>query len=199
MREKSIVLLSGGLDSAVNFKKAHDETDIALVLTFDYGQESAVREIEAAGGIAREYGVPFRSIALEWMRDIDKGLTAGNIPDYDPSLLDDMTYAAGAAKAVWVPNRNGAMINIAASFAEALEADYIVVGFNKEEGATFPDNTPEYIEQVNRDRRSARAFVELLSRRRTDVREMRIVQTAETRARGDRVYGRIPQGSPERI
>ena len=150
MREKSIVLLSGGLDSAVNFKKAHDETDIALVLTFDYGQESAVREIEAAGGIAREYGVPFRSIALEWMRDIDKGLTAGNIPDYDPSLLDDMTYAAGAAKAVWVPNRNGAMINIAASFAEALEADYIVVGFNKEEGATFPDNTPEYIEQVNR-------------------------------------------------
>ena len=150
MREKSVVLLSGGLDSVVNFKKALDISDIALVLNFDYGQRSAYRETEAARNIAVKYGVPFRSLPLSWMSDIDKGLTAGEIPDYDPAQLDNLDYANRSAKAVWVPNRNGVMINIAAAFAEALNARNIVVGFNKEEGATFPDNTPEYLARVNK-------------------------------------------------
>ncbi|OHD56237.1 MAG: 7-cyano-7-deazaguanine synthase QueC [Spirochaetes bacterium GWF1_51_8] len=150
MREKSVVLLSGGLDSVVNFKKAFDDTDIALVLNFDYGQQAAVMETTASRDIANAHSAPFRSIPLRWMTDIDKGLTSGDIPDYDPAQLDNLDYANKTAKAVWVPNRNGVMINIAASFAEALGARNIVVGFNKEEGATFPDNTPEYLMRVNR-------------------------------------------------
>jgi len=51
---------------------------------------------------------------------------------------------------VWVPNRNGVFINIAASFAEALGCDTIVVGFDAEEAATFPDNSREYVEAANK-------------------------------------------------
>jgi 7-cyano-7-deazaguanine synthase len=49
-----------------------------------------------------------------------------------------------SAAAVWVPNRNGVFINIAAAFAESLGCEAVVCGFNAEEGQTFPDNTAEY-------------------------------------------------------
>ena len=50
----AVVLLSGGLDSAVNLKQALDETGVALALTFDYGQRAAAREAAAAALMCRE-------------------------------------------------------------------------------------------------------------------------------------------------
>ena len=50
---------------------------------------------------------------------------------------------------VWVPNRNGLLIAVAAAFAEARAARAVVVGFNREEGATFPDNTEQFVERTN--------------------------------------------------
>jgi 7-cyano-7-deazaguanine synthase len=40
-------------------------------------------------------------------------------------------------------------VHVAASFAERLRAEQVVVGFNVEEAATFPDNSVEYINRVN--------------------------------------------------
>jgi 7-cyano-7-deazaguanine synthase len=51
---------------------------------------------------------------------------------------------------VWVPNRNGVLINTAAAFAERLGAERVVVGFNREEAATFPDNSADYLERASR-------------------------------------------------
>jgi 7-cyano-7-deazaguanine synthase len=50
---------------------------------------------------------------------------------------------------VWVPNRNGLLVNVAAAFAEALGCARVVVGFNAEEGETFPDNTAAFVETCN--------------------------------------------------
>ncbi|MCB0386643.1 MAG: 7-cyano-7-deazaguanine synthase, partial [Bdellovibrionales bacterium] len=50
------------------------------------------------------------------------------------------------AKAVWVPNRNGIFLNIAAAFAEGLGARIVLAGFNLEEAQTFPDNSQEYLD-----------------------------------------------------
>lgn len=149
MRENSIVLLSGGLDSVVNLKRAIDETKIELVLTFDYGQKASRREIEAASLIAGKYGLPHRVMKLDYLTELDSGLTRGEIPVFDRSKLDNYSYSVQTAKAVWVPNRNGLFINIAAAFADKLGISKIIVGFNREEGATFPDNTPEFIDKIN--------------------------------------------------
>jgi 7-cyano-7-deazaguanine synthase len=54
------------------------------------------------------------------------------------------------AQAVWIPNRNGLLLNVAACYAEGLHARRIVVGFNREEAATFPDNSAEFVAAVNR-------------------------------------------------
>jgi len=147
-RKRSIVLLSGGLDSLVSFKKAYDETKILLVLTFDYGQRSSKMEVEAARKCCLKYNIPFLKVSLPWLKKITKSpLIRGcslppqiSLPD-----LSQQGKMKKLAKVVWVPNRNSLFINIAASYAEALDADFIITGFNAEEGRSFPDNSREFV------------------------------------------------------
>src|SRR3989338_4940917 len=149
---KSIVLLSSGLDSTVNFCKALRETRIIKALTFDYGQRAAQREIESAQKICARYSVPHEVIQLGWFSQITKTAlvnTNQKLPQLKTSELDDKEKTQISARQVWVPNRNGVFINIAASFAESLGAEAIVVGFNAEEAATFPDNSAIFVEKIN--------------------------------------------------
>ncbi len=149
----SIVLLSSGLDSAVAFKMALDAFGVDLALTFDYGQRAADMEIESARMICERFGVRHEVLEVPWMEDVT--LTAlvnrgESVPTPSEADLDEIRgRAKETAHAVWVPNRNGAFINIAGCFADALKVDTIVCGFNAEEGATFPDNTPQFVEAVN--------------------------------------------------
>jgi 7-cyano-7-deazaguanine synthase len=142
----AVVLLSGGLDSTVAFKAALDRSGVLLAITFDYGQRAARREVAAAAAIAARFGVEHRAIALPWLgEETSTALVDRKKEVPRPAANDlDSERARETAAAVWVPNRNGVMINIAAAFAEARGADRVVVGFNREEGATFPDNTEDY-------------------------------------------------------
>ncbi len=67
--------------------------------------------------------------------------------DIDETAPAEITEAS--AKAVWVPNRNGVMLNIAGAFAESRECDYLLVGFNGEEAVTFPDNSLAYVQAMD--------------------------------------------------
>ena len=67
-----------------------------------------------------------------------------------PTITRDALDAdATTAPDVWIPNRNGVFLNVAAAFAESLGADTIVTGFNAEEAAAFPDNSTQFIEACN--------------------------------------------------
>jgi len=144
----AVVLLSGGLDSAFNLKRAADEIGVALALTFDYGQRAAAREMGAAAAMSAAVGAPHRAISLPWLGEICRTAlvsAAFEVPVVRPEQLDEARVKEGeTARAVWVPNRNGVFVNIAAAFAESLGAELVVAGFNAEEAATFPDNTAEF-------------------------------------------------------
>lgn len=150
----SIVLLSSGLDSAVAFKMALDGSGVDLALTFDYGQRAAEKEIDCAGRICRRFGVRHEVIEVPWMEDLTSTALVNRgeaVPTPTEAELDEIKgKALETARAVWVPNRNGALINIAGCFADALKVETIVCGFNAEEGATFPDNTPAFVEAINK-------------------------------------------------
>ncbi|MDR1167844.1 MAG: 7-cyano-7-deazaguanine synthase QueC [Heliobacteriaceae bacterium] len=138
---KSIVLLSGGLDSLVSLGLAKDEFNVRLALTFDYGQKSSLREIEASRKICTHYGIEHKIIKQDWLREITH-----------TALVSSAGIPCGIqenSKTVWVPNRNGLFLNIAASFADSYDFDYIIIGANKEEGQTFPDNTEEFVKRIN--------------------------------------------------
>lgn len=148
---KSIVLLSGGLDSSVSLAQALRETDVALSLTFDYGQKSAYKEKEAAADLSSYYSISHRVLELNFLKEITRTTLVSNedLPEPGFSDLDDHDKSGASAALVWVPNRNGLFINIAASFAEAYKCDIIVTGFNREEAATFPDNSQDFVSAAN--------------------------------------------------
>lgn len=148
---KSVVLLSSGLDSVVSFKRALDEGGVELAITFDYGQKAASKEIETAEKLCRRYHVRHMVMDLPWLKEItNTGLVKGEVPEPKEHELDDVAKCEKTALQVWVPNRNGLFLNIAACYADAFGYDRIVCGFNAEEGVTFPDNTPEFAAAVDR-------------------------------------------------
>lgn len=145
---KSIILLSGGLDSLVSLGLKINELNITTALTFDYGQKSAAKEIEASKKICEYYKIDHKVIKLDFLKEITRTALVSDNEVPTGKELEDETQSA---KAVWVPNRNGLFLNIAGSFAESYDFDYILIGANKEEGQTFPDNTQEFINSVNQE------------------------------------------------
>ena len=151
MTKKAIILLSGGLDSVCSLAAIKDDYDIEMALTFDYGQKAAEKEIKAAKNICDFYGIQHRVIPLNWLEIITQTSLVANtdVPLLDETELDDISTTTKTMDSVWVPNRNGLFINIAASFADSFNYDAIIFGANKEEGTTFKDNTSDFVEAIN--------------------------------------------------
>lgn len=143
---KSIILLSGGLDSLVSLGLAKSKYNISLALTFDYGQKSVAKEIEASKAICEYYGIEHKVMELDWLKSITHTslVSEKNVP-----TGQELKNPVNSMKSVWVPNRNALFLNIAGSFADGENYDYIIIGANKEEGQTFPDNTQQFIDRVN--------------------------------------------------
>lgn len=143
---KSIILLSGGLDSLVSLGLAKEKFGVSLALTFDYGQKSAQQEIETSRAICDYYRIEHKVIKLDWLKSVTH---TSLVSDNDVPVGKELDNPVNSMKSVWVPNRNGLFLNIAGSFADGENYDYILIGANKEEGQTFPDNTQEFIDRVN--------------------------------------------------
>lgn len=154
---RAVGLLSGGLDSTVAVALARRDGEVVLALTVDYGQRAAAREVEAARRVATALAIPHRVVALPFFGELAREAGGGALldasrplPRPDRATLDRGGAAvADSADRVWVPNRNGVLIEVAAAFAEALGADTVLAGFNREEAATFPDNSQEYLDALN--------------------------------------------------
>jgi 7-cyano-7-deazaguanine synthase len=132
---KAIALLSGGLDSVVSMLLAREKAEIVLALTIDYGQKARINEIRSSASFCSLYGIKHQVVELPFMLEMKSGII-------ESSGLDDSSP--------WVPNRNGLIINLAACYAENLKADWVICGFNREEGVDFPDNTQEFVEAISR-------------------------------------------------
>lgn len=141
---KGIILLSGGLDSLVSLGLGMEKYGISLALTFDYGQKALEQEISTSKNICDYYKIEHKIIKLDWLKNVTHTALVE-----DKELPEGIDNPEDSAKSVWVPNRNGLFLNIAGSFADGNDYDYIIIGANKEEGQTFPDNTQEFIDMVN--------------------------------------------------
>ena len=148
--KKAISVLSGGLDCTVAtsiFSKYYE----IHAITFDYGQKAFKRELRASKEICNKMGWTHDVIELPWLAQISNSSlnTDEEIPELSDEDLDDLDKSQESASSVWVPARNTVFTSIALSYAESLDAEAIIVGWNGEEGATFPDNSKEYMEKFN--------------------------------------------------
>ncbi len=148
--KKAISVLSGGLDCTVATSVYSKEYEIHAI-TFNYGQKSFERELEAARKICTEMNWSHEVIDLPWLSKISTSSlnTSEEIPEVSIDDLDDLDKSRETASSVWVPARNMVFTSIAVSYAEALGAEIIIVGWDAEEAATFPDNSKEFLDTFN--------------------------------------------------
>ncbi|MGD9141985.1 MAG: 7-cyano-7-deazaguanine synthase QueC [bacterium] len=146
---KAVVLLSGGLDSIVNFKCALDEGEILKALTCNYGQVAFEGEARAASECARRYGVMHEIVDLGFFRRLVNNPIAGDGKLKPVSHADIRAGRRSMLEETWVPNRNAVLVAVGAAFAESLGAGEVVAGFNLEEAGLYPDNSAEFVRRIN--------------------------------------------------
>ncbi len=152
--KSAVLLLSSGLDSAANLALApRFGIEIKLTLTVDYGQRGAVKEMEQARKLASYFEIEHVEFNLSSFLDLVDAKSAlfkgqdSKLPS--PLDLDSEIETAESAKVVWVPNRNGVLLSLAAALAESRSLDAVAVGFNKEEAKTFSDNTIDFMNAMS--------------------------------------------------
>ena len=152
-KKKAVSLLSAGLDSTMALALAvHQDTlDVVLALTVDYGQRAAGQEICHARAIAAHYEVPHRVVELPWFADLLPDAFKATDGKAEPhwGAADQQSDTFFEAQPVWVPNRNGVLLNVAAAYAEASGAEVVLFGGNAEEAQRFPDNTEAFQQAIN--------------------------------------------------
>jgi 7-cyano-7-deazaguanine synthase len=139
---KSIVLLSGGVDSVTTLALALSQGNRVMALSFDYGQRHRW-ELTAAARIARSLGVDKHFIQTVDFRPIGgSALTSDSIAVPHNRLLE----SPGEIPVTYVPARNLIFLSLALAWAEVHGAARILIGANAVDYSGYPDCRPEFIE-----------------------------------------------------
>ena len=147
-RVRSVVCLSGGMDSCVTAALAARETE-AYALHFSYGQRTEGRELVAARAIALKLGFhDFLHLRIDVFRQIGgSALTDSKIevPDASPEFRDH-GIVEQHVPVTYVPFRNAHFLSAAVSWAEVLGATRIYIGAVEQDSSGYPDCRPAYYE-----------------------------------------------------
>ncbi|MFH1259673.1 MAG: 7-cyano-7-deazaguanine synthase QueC [Elusimicrobiota bacterium] len=143
--KKAVVLLSGGLDSAVTLYWAINKGYSCLALNFDYGQRHR-KEIKSAKKIAQRADCSFYTVKfhLPWQ---------GSALLNKKIILPTRKSVRGIGKDIpstYVPARNTLFLSFAISLAEVVSATTIFIGANALDYSGYPDCRPDFIQAMQR-------------------------------------------------
>ncbi len=144
--KRAVVLLSGGLDSAVTLYVARAKGYIPYALVIDYGQRHK-RELESAKRLARECGASIKILKLgfPW-----KGSSLLDSNAKIPTGRSISRIKALGIPSTYVPARNTVFLSLASSYAEAINASAVFIGAHIEDSSGYPDCRPEYLRAFSR-------------------------------------------------
>ncbi|MHC4991844.1 MAG: 7-cyano-7-deazaguanine synthase QueC [Planctomycetota bacterium] len=141
MAAKTVVLLSGGVDSTTTLAIARNEGFNCHALSFDYGQRQRC-ELDAARAVAKAFGAREHRVATIDLRAFGGSALTDDLevpkdrpPDEIPAGIP-ITY---------VPARNTIFLSFALGWAEVLGAADIFIGVNAVDYSGYPDCRPQYI------------------------------------------------------
>ncbi|HEX7369389.1 MAG TPA: 7-cyano-7-deazaguanine synthase QueC [Rhodanobacteraceae bacterium] len=138
---KAVVLVSGGMDSAVTLAMAHAQGFACYALSVAYGQRHA-SELAASDRVAGMLGaVEHKTVAIDLRSIGGSALTADiQVPEHSDQ------HGAGDIPVTYVPARNTIMLAIALGWAETLGANDLFCGVNAVDYSGYPDCRPAFIE-----------------------------------------------------
>jgi len=138
----AVVLVSGGMDSAVALAIAQEQGYACHALSVRYGQRHT-SELDAADRIARALdAVAHKTVEVD-LRSI--GGSALTDADIEVPLDSNEDPASPAIPVTYVPARNTIMLSLALGWAEVLGAADIFCGVNAVDYSGYPDCRPEFI------------------------------------------------------
>jgi 7-cyano-7-deazaguanine synthase len=138
---RAVVLVSGGMDSAVVLAMARERGFEPYALSVRYGQRHSA-ELEAAARNAASLGAVAHKVVEVDLRSIGgSALTADIEVPETPGEGIPVTY---------VPARNTIMLSVALGWAEVLGACDLFCGVNAVDYSGYPDCRPAFIEAFER-------------------------------------------------
>ena len=144
-RPAAVVLLSGGMDSAVVLAHLRHEGFDCHALSFDYGQRHRV-ELERAAEMAKALGAASHRVATIDLRIFGaSALTA----DIAVPKGRDVEHAHDIP-VTYVPARNTIFLAHALAMAESLGARDLGIGVNAIDYSGYPDCRPGFVEAFER-------------------------------------------------
>jgi 7-cyano-7-deazaguanine synthase len=137
----AVVLLSGGLDSAVALATARADGFRCHALTIAYGQRHAV-ELDAARRVAVALGAAEQRVFPLDLRAFGGSALTADLDVPRDRSADDMN---SGIPITYVPARNTVFLSLALAWAEALGAFDLYIGVNAVDYSGYPDCRPEFI------------------------------------------------------
>lgn len=169
-KSRAVVLLSGGMDSAVCAALAVRDHDAAAVHV-SYGQRTQERERQSFLAICQRLKIHDRlMVRNEAFRAIggsaltDESITVPDAEDIGRDI--PVTY---------VPFRNAHFLAVAVSWAEVLGAEKVYIGAVEPDGSGYPDCRPAYYKAFNEVVRNGtrdgriEILTPLIARRKADI------------------------------
>lgn len=138
---KSVVLLSGGLDSTTTLALAQRAGFDLFCLTFDYGQRHRV-ELDRARNIARHFGAIDHQVVKIDLRQFGGSALTDSIDVPTDRNQEEMS---AEIPITYVPARNTIFLSFCLAYAEVKQANDIFIGVNAVDYSGYPDCRPEFI------------------------------------------------------
>ncbi|MEO6171701.1 MAG: 7-cyano-7-deazaguanine synthase QueC [Arenimonas sp.] len=135
--KKAVILVSGGMDSAVTMAIAKEQGFVCHALSVSYGQRHGA-ELNAANELAIIQGAAEHKTVVVDLRSI--GGSALTSSDFSVPET-----ASEGIPITYVPARNTIMLSIALGWAEVLGASDIFCGINAVDYSGYPDCRPEFL------------------------------------------------------
>lgn len=140
---KTVVILSGGMDSAVTLAEVIYQGGEVRAVTCDYGQSHGKMEIQAAELLCKYYNIPWELANLQ-----------GSFPRGESALTGGEEvpkgwYDSESMKSTVVVGRNASICMVGANRAIPWGADRVAVGVHAGDHAIYPDCRPLFIESFN--------------------------------------------------
>lgn len=143
MKEKAVVLSSGGIDSTTAMAIARDRGYEIYSLSFRYGQRHAV-ELDCARKVAAALGAADHKIIPIDLRQFGgSALTADDIDVPKHGRAEDLDQTE--IPVTYVPARNTIFLSYAMAWAEVLSASAVFIGVTAVDFSGYPDCRPEFI------------------------------------------------------
>ena len=142
MEKKSLIILSGGMDSVTLLYDRRDE--IALAMTFDYGSNHSSRETACAKYHCERLGIEHIVVPLDFMhRYFKSSLLEG------ADAIPEGNYDEENMKSTVVPFRNGIMLAIGCGMAESRGLNRVLIANHFGDHSIYPDCREEFIRPMS--------------------------------------------------